>query len=180
MRLFTAIDIPPPVRSRLSALLDLLRPAAKLRWSPVENLHVTTKFIGEWPDQRLGEMHDALATVATPAAACLTVRGLAWLPHPHRPRVFWVGVEDGGQLNTLAQATGLAVTRLGVPAEDRPYRPHLTLARLKDRTGIEAVRQLVAGLDSTDFGSFQATSFFLYLSAAGKYTRLREFSFVQS
>ena len=180
MRLFTAIDIPQPVLSKLSALLDLLRPAAKLRWSPAENLHVTTKFIGEWPENKLGEMHNALAAVAMPAAAILTVRGLGWFPNPHSPRVFWVGVDAGGELNALAQAIDRAVTRLGVPAEERPFRPHLTLARLKHRNGLDAVRRVVAGLDSTDFGSFQASSFFLYLSAAGKYTRLREFSFVQS
>ena len=49
MRLFTAIDIPEEIKTRLRLLVDRLRSTAKLSWSPVANLHVTTKFIGEWP-----------------------------------------------------------------------------------------------------------------------------------
>ena len=51
MRLFTAIDISVEVREELRRLLNRLRPLAKLNWSPVENMHITTKFIGEWPEQ---------------------------------------------------------------------------------------------------------------------------------
>ena len=57
MRLFTGISIAPGVLANIAKMLDTLRPAApvtlKTAWSPVENLHITTKFIGEWPDARL-------------------------------------------------------------------------------------------------------------------------------
>jgi 2'-5' RNA ligase len=50
MRLFTAIDLPPEVAGRLDALIAKLRPLANIRWSPAANLHITTKFIGQWPE----------------------------------------------------------------------------------------------------------------------------------
>jgi 2'-5' RNA ligase len=53
MRLFTAIDLPAEVLDPLREFLARLRPLAKLHWSPVENLHITTKFIGEWPEARI-------------------------------------------------------------------------------------------------------------------------------
>ena len=88
MRLFTAIDIPGEIRARLQAFVNRLRPTAKLAWSPVENLHVTTKFIGEWPEPRLDEMKRTLASVPVNGAIEVTVKGLGWFPNPRRPRVF--------------------------------------------------------------------------------------------
>ncbi len=176
MRLFTAIDISAEVREELASLLNRLRPLAKLKWSPVENMHITTKFIGEWPEPRLAEIERALATVEVPEAIGVDVRGLGWLPNPNRPRVFWAGVHSGEPLSALADATEQAVAPLGVPLDDRPYSPHLTLARVKDPIGLDALRRAVAGVESQSFGSFQVKTFALYLSAGGKYTRLAEFS----
>src|SRR5437016_249632 len=110
MRLFTAIDIPPSVRDNLKALVDRLRPVAKLRWSPVENLHITTKFIGEWPDDRRTDVEDAFLRVPKPGAFEVAVRDLGWFPNAHNPRVFWVGVQGGEPLQQLAAATEKAMT----------------------------------------------------------------------
>src|SRR6202035_3064012 len=88
------------------------------------------------------------------------------------PRVFWAGVEGGEALAALARSTEQAVATLGVPVETRVYSPHLTLGRVKDKVRIEDV---VAAAGNPDFGAFQATSFFLYLSANGKYSKLAEF-----
>ena len=63
MRLFVGLDLPANIKSNLGKLVDSLRPTAKMRWSPVANLHITTKFIGEWPEARLDEMKAALSAV---------------------------------------------------------------------------------------------------------------------
>jgi 2'-5' RNA ligase len=175
MRLFVGLPIPDPVQSSLRALLNRLRPLADFRWSPVENLHVTTKFIGEWPESRLDELKRALATATAPGPVDIAVRGLGWFPNPHHPRVFWAGVEGGEALRSLAAATDEAAARLGIVKEDRAFRPHLTLARLKaPTTPLESIRRGVASLDSQDFGGFRARASVLYLSAQGKYTSLAE------
>ena len=178
MRLFTAIDIPEDVMEGVRSLLKRLKPLATLSWSGVENLHITTKFIGEWPEERLREMELALAATPAPGPIEITVRGLGWFPNERRPRVFWAGIDGGEPLRALARATEQAVARLGVPVEERAYSPHLTLARIKEAVPLDALRKALQALPSEcgfDFGSFQASSFFLYLSANGRYTQLARF-----
>jgi 2'-5' RNA ligase len=171
MRLFTAIDLPPHMLDLLGHFLARLRPLAKLRWTAVENLHITTKFIGEWPEARIDEMKTALNGVRSPAIN-IAVRGVGWFPDARRPHVFWAGTEAGEPLAALAHATDEAVAKLGVPRETRVYSPHLTLARIKDQ---EAVDAFLKAAGNPDFGAFQASSFFLYLSLNGKYSKLAEF-----
>jgi len=178
MRLFTAIDIPADVMEGLRSLLKRLKPLAKLSWSRAENLHITTKFIGEWPEERLDEMKRALAATRVPGPIEIAVRGLGWFPNERRPRVFWAGIDGGDPLRALAQATEQALAQLGVPVEERAYSPHLTLARIKEAVPLDALRKAIEALPSEygfDFGSFRASSFFLYLSANGRYTQLARF-----
>ncbi|MBZ5678241.1 MAG: RNA 2',3'-cyclic phosphodiesterase [Acidobacteriia bacterium] len=160
MRLFTAIDIPPDIRAALATLVARLRPLAKLTWVPVEKLHITTKFIGEWPEERLDELKRALASVKAPAPVDIVIRGLDRLP-----RVLYAAVEPNDALTALAAATDQAV---GIPAEDRAYWAHITLARTRKR--VPRIH-----FEPAKIGSFRAPSFALYLSAAGKYTKLQEF-----
>src|SRR5580698_176179 len=105
MRLFTAIDIPGEIKGRLQVFVNRLQPAAKLAWSPLENLHVTIKFIGEWPEPRLGELKAALAAVASPHPINIAIRGLDWFPSARNPKVFFAGIESGQDLRTLARDT---------------------------------------------------------------------------
>ncbi|HEY1758836.1 MAG TPA: RNA 2',3'-cyclic phosphodiesterase [Bryobacteraceae bacterium] len=178
MRLFTAIDIPTEITSRLTALVDRLRSLAKLSWSPTEHLHVTTKFIGEWPETRLIEVERALSSVPCPGPIEIAVRGLGWFPNHRDPRVFWAGVESGPGLRKLAQETEKSLAAIGVPVEERDYHPHLTLARRRVPVPLDRLRQELARIPSQDFGCFRAESFFLYLSKAGKYSKLNEFPIV--
>jgi 2'-5' RNA ligase len=177
MRLFTAIDIPVEIKARLRAFVDRLRPTAKLTWSPVENLHVTTKFIGEWPEPKLRQLTDALNATPKPGRVEIAVRGLGWFPNAKNPRVFWAGIEVNEPLRRLAAGTEAALASIGVPAEERGFHPHLTLARRRDPVPLEKLRAILDSLssDSTEFGVFTADSFFLYLSAASRYTKLGEF-----
>lgn len=178
MRLFTAIDIPTELIEALRSFVSRLRPTAEIGWSPVENLHVTTKFIGEWPEQRLDEIWRALASMPVTGSIEIAVKGLGWFPNPRRPRVFWAGVEGGEPLRALARATEQAVASLGVPAEERDYSPHLTLARIRETVALDRLHQTLQSLPAGcgfDFGSFRATQFFLYLSAGGRYKQLAAF-----
>ena len=175
MRLFTAIDIPGEIKERLRAFLEPLRPLAKISWSSIANLHITTKFIGEWPDARLNEVKTALASVQHRGAIGIHVRGVGWFPNARHPRVLWAGVIVDAMLANLASATEGVVTPLGVHREDRDYNPHLTLARIRDAVPLDHLRNALND-QSHDFGAFRASAFFLYLSRAGEYTKLAEYS----
>jgi 2'-5' RNA ligase len=176
MRLFTAIDIAPGVQRNLGALLDQLRPTDKLSWTTLERMHITTKFIGEWPEERIEEMKRTLSAVNEPGAMDIQIRGLGWFPNPRHPRVFWAGVEGGAALKALARGIEETLEKIGVPREDREYSPHLTLARIRERVPLNAMMRAIESLESTDFGFFRATAFYLYLSRSGIYTKLAEFA----
>lgn len=179
MRLFTAIDIPEDVRNRLERLTTHLRPCAHIKWSPVYNLHLTLKFIGEWPAEDVENLQSTLATVAPGPPFEIDVRGVGWFPNPYHPRVFWAGIQSGPELQTLARAVETALLPHGVAKEEREFSPHLTLARIQQPTPLDKLRQAVADLVSVDFGTFTADRFFLYRSQPGSagsiYTKLAEY-----
>ncbi|MBZ5606551.1 MAG: RNA 2',3'-cyclic phosphodiesterase [Acidobacteriia bacterium] len=176
MRLFVAIDLPEDVRDHVKTLLDRLRPTAKITWSPVENMHITTKFIGEWPQERLEEMQAAIQGVDSPGPIEISIRGLGWFPNARHPRVFWAGIDAERELALLADATEAAVGKIGVPKEDRKFSPHLTLARIREKVPLDALMRAIDALPPVEFGTFRAASYYLYLSRGGKYTRLAEFA----
>ncbi len=166
MRLFTGLSIPSHVVSRLDAAVRELKPAAHLKWSPSENLHITVRFIGEWPDARLNEIQSALAGCAKPKPFKIDISRFGFFPNPHRPRTFFAGVHAGPELAALAKSTDEALDAAGSPSEKRAYSPHITLARIKDEN-IVALRERIASMTDTAFGSFEARGLSLYRSNTG-------------
>lgn len=179
MRLFTGIDLSSEVLANLRSLTGKLQPAARINWSPIANLHITTKFIGEWPETQLAALKAAIEGVRKPAPFEVSVRGLGWFPNQNAPRVFWAGVEAPPALHDLARHTEDALESLGVAREDRRFSPHLTLARVKTPQNLGKFLQTIESLPSTEFGSFQVPAFHLYLSEPGPggsvYTKLATF-----
>ena len=106
----------------------------------------------------------------------IAIRRLGWLPNPRSARVLYAGVEASETLTALAAATERAAQKVGVAAEDRIYRPHLTLARTRKTVALDALKRTLAEIELSAIGSYRASSFALYLSAGGKYTKLQEFS----
>lgn len=182
MRLFCGLDLAPEVTRALAGLIDRLRPAARINWSPAGNLHITTKFIGEWPAGRLEELKRALSGIEARSPIPIDVRGLGWFPNPHSPRVLWAAVSAPPALAELARATDDALEPLGVPRETRPFSAHLTLARIKSPAPLAELRRRIAGLETVEFGAFTARAFYLYESdrrpQGSVYTRLAEFPFL--
>ena len=178
MRLFTGVDLPRAVNANLEQLLAGLRPTAHLKWSPVYNLHITLKFIGEQPESRMASIKEALARVPARKAVPISLRGIEWMPNPHRPRLLWTSI-DSPELPPLAADIDAALEPLGIGREDRAYTPHLTLARIRMPVPLDKTRDAVEQLKASNFGSFEADRFWLYLSEPGAansiYTKLAEF-----
>jgi 2'-5' RNA ligase len=181
MRLFTALNLPPEMLPKLEQVLTALRPTAQIKWSPRENLHITIKFIGEWPEARIDQVDAALKGLRHVPPIDVQVRELGWFPHAQSPRVLWAGVDGGDALRELAALTDKALVKIGVAAEPYPYSPHLTLARLKGSAGLQDLRAKVEELHSVTIGQFRATGFYLYSSEPGSrasiYRKLRTYRF---
>lgn len=181
MRLFTAIDLSDDLLLRLDRLLAALRPEAMIKWSPLDNLHITTKFIGEWPPERLLELEAALAELLPREPVEIELRNLGWFPNERSPRVLWAGVHAGPALEQLVRSIDDRLAPLGVAKEVRPFSPHLTLARIKSPVPLNRLRQKVEEMQPAAIGSFKASQFCLFRSDPGShssiYRKLQVFRF---
>ena len=182
MRLFVALEIPAAVRDNLATLVkDLRNLDAKSRWVRPENLHVTLKFIGEAPPDKLNAMRSALAGFRAGGAVEMDFRGLGFFPNEKHPRVLWANVEASAHLKSLAADIDHALEILGVPREQRPFTPHLTLARFPSARIPEKLRNAIQQNIERKFGSLRTCEFHLIESklkqSGAEYTRLASFSF---
>lgn len=179
MRLFTAIEVPYETRRNLELLVEHLKPTAAIGWSPLKNLHITTKFIGDWSREELRLLQDALGELEG-APMRVAIQGLGWFPDAKRPRVLYAGVQAFDALRDLAQATDLKCAELDISPELKPYHPHLTLARIREPQDLSDLQAAIAALPSLDFGVFQATNFHLYESklmpGGSSYTKLASYA----
>ena len=192
MRLFIALDIDDEIRKRIARFVDGVSAfAPDARWAKPESLHVTLKFIGEQPEPAVEQIKQALVGIAA-SAVDIQFRGYGFFPTAKSARVFWVGMEAGPQLATLASAIDEKMATLGIPKEERAFTPHLTLSRGAGRSGsprrskgdtpnrvFELLQKRIVALPAPEFGSMTARKFFLYqsqLSPKGsKYTKLARF-----
>jgi RNA 2',3'-cyclic 3'-phosphodiesterase len=199
MRIFIGIDLGPEVRTRISRFLEGVESfAPDARWVRPESLHITLKFIGEQTPEQVEAISERLRRVESSAFEIRSA-GYGFFPTAKAPRVFWIGIQAGPQLAELAESIDAAVAELGVPREDRPFSPHLTLARAgagrrsgspKWRKGdgrnaiFALLEKRLAAMGELDFGTLNfgtmtAHEFILYqsqLSPGGsKYTKLQRF-----
>ena len=144
MRLFLAINLEPEMRRSIIEATAPLRDAApSLSWVDESRLHLTLKFLGAQPDEAVTALAAAMAEVADKHRAFrMRVSEIGAFPNFRRARVVWMGVEREPRLEFLHHDVELACEALGFELEGRPFRPHLTLARVKERTDIEELRLL--------------------------------------
>jgi 2'-5' RNA ligase len=183
VRLFVALEIPSTVRGNLADLLKALRARApQARWVRPENLHVTLKFIGELAPEKLGALRAALALVRSDREVTIDFRGLGFFPNEKLARVFWAGLDVSPNLKTLALDIDHATEKLGIPPEQRPFSPHLTLARFQPPGLPEKLRAAMEEHAEREFGSLRASQFQLIesklKSSGAEYTTLESFRFV--
>jgi 2'-5' RNA ligase len=183
VRLFVALDLPEAVRTALAELITKLKPKSRAaRWVPPENLHITLKFIGYVGNEKLSAIQSALSSIRAAHPVALQFRGMGFFPNERRPRVFWCGIADSPNLAELAANIDQALAPLGIEAETRPFKPHLTLARFKSDEGVREVVRAATDMKSTDFGAATETNFHLYesllKSTGAQYNRVASFPFV--
>jgi 2'-5' RNA ligase len=144
MRLFLAISLPPATSSAIDEAIAPMRAAApSLRWIPPEKWHLTVRFIGDQPIERVGEIRDALdAATRRHVEAPLAIGGIGAFPNFRRARVIWIGVAPDPRLEMLHHDVESACVALGMEHEGRPFRPHVTLARVPTGTDEMTLRAL--------------------------------------
>jgi 2'-5' RNA ligase len=170
MRLFVAIEMSPPVEEAVREVIEDLRarvaglaPRAKITWAAAERVHVTVRFIGEADETKTHAIRSALGPTIDAPVFDLHVEGVGAFPPKGPPRVFWAGLTDGRDgLLEVERAVSQRLETL-VPAEARPYSPHLTLARVKEPAGLSRA-MLFDGLASRPFGKVHVDAITLFES----------------
>jgi 2'-5' RNA ligase len=165
LRAFIAIDLPESIHAALSrqqAAFQATCPEA--RWTRPEGVHLTLKFLGEISDDQVRQVVEALLKLTPLEKFSIEVKGFGFFPDARRPRVFWVGLEAPPALGELARRVEDCMERLGFAREDRPFTPHLTLARFKVPRPQPALQALLAGLNEVTMGGFEVSEFFLFES----------------
>ncbi|MGE0022631.1 MAG: RNA 2',3'-cyclic phosphodiesterase [Hyphomicrobium sp.] len=157
-RLFTAIAIPPELAD---ALADLAMPLAGARWVEPEDMHLTLRFAGDIDNPTADEFHAALSSIDEPSFT-LTLSGFGAFGG-QQPRSLWAGVAESPWLEALARANERAARSAGLPPEKHPFKPHVTLARLRG-TRPEAVARALEELGAFTSAPFQVESFALFSS----------------
>jgi 2'-5' RNA ligase len=153
MRLFIANELNQFVTAHLGKMQDALRPIVDARWTPPEQLHLTLKFLGEAPDQRVDDLLKSLQTVRIDEEISLRVNRLACFPPRGPVRIVAAGLEDAGaQCARLQERIDRACHAAGFALEGRRWTAHVTLARLKNgaasslrEKGVAAVAALLPG-----------------------------------
>lgn len=143
MRLFVALPLPPDLAAAAAALtpdVPALRPVRP------ELLHITLAFIGRVPDEQLDAVIAATREAALsqgPFTIALTSAGR--FPEGGMPRIVWLGIDEGGsECAGLATAVRRALAARDIPFDDKPFRPHVTLARVRDDTDRATGREIAA------------------------------------
>jgi len=157
MRLFLALDLAPALLAALDAAVEPLRaPAPSLSWTRAEQRHLTLKFVGDGDEAlagRLAAVMDAVAAAHRPFA--MQLGGLGAFPNFRRARVLWIGVEGEPRLELLHHDLEVAGAEAGIEVEGRPFRPHVTLARLRQPPALDAARALARAARRIPFSAAQ-------------------------
>jgi len=143
-RLFVAVPLPPPSCAAVEALVAGVREAMReratragapadreVRWVRLDGIHLTLRFLGPTLDERLPSIEAAMRDAAAGSGPFrVSLAGAGAFPAAARPRVLWLGVPEGADaLGALARRLDDGLVTAGWERDERPFRPHLTLAR---------------------------------------------------
>lgn len=163
IRTFIAVKVPPtpPLRKVLHRLGEVGRSVKPVE---IEKLHLTLKFLGDVPPERIPEIAQALTkSVDDHSAFDVQLAGTGAYPDLRRPTVIWAGVQGGEPLGEIAEALEEELADCGFPRERRPFSPHLTLARVKSKPPAELF-DIVETFSTADYGTVSIKDVIVYQS----------------
>ena len=171
LRTFIAADIPPSIQQSIQQQVHSLRNMignSSVRWVPVQNIHISLKFLGDVSIENV----DALTKVILGEAEShpgfdVQVRGLGSFPNSKRARVLYIGIQVPAELVALQRGVESACERVGYKSDSRPFSPHLTIGRV--RQGISSsdqmrIRRMLEEIKIDSLGTARVDSVHLYKS----------------
>jgi 2'-5' RNA ligase len=182
LRAFIAVELPLEIRQTVCAATSTLRNeiGALVRWVPIENMHLTLKFLGDVSPPNV-ELLSQMLRAEMDLFNCFDLRlnGLGSFPNLKRPRVLYIGIQAPAALEALQRGIESGSSRLGYGSEERGFSPHLTIGRVKQNvtaTEQQAIRHALENTQIDSLGTARVNSVELFKSdlkpTGSVYTRL--------
>lgn len=168
IRTFIAVEVAEKIRDKLAEEVRILHAGAPLvKWVKAENMHLTLRFLGDVKEDDLEELFDALAEEAAGISSfAMEIKGIGAFPNWRHPRVVWAGCGEGAdEAADLGAAVEEVCVDLGYEREKRPFRPHLTLGRVKQPADARGLEGAVAGLEDKVFGYLDVDAVVVFMSS---------------
>lgn len=179
-RLFIAISATEGIKNEAQQMLKKLRINADRReldvkWSKLENLHITLSFLGNVEESRLFEITAAMNRAASKVTAfALSIRGMNGFPSLHSARSIYLDVQRSQYLLNLQSAIEAEMNELGFQLDDRNYVPHLTMGRFRNPRSVE---DMISPFVRKQVGKIEVSEIVLYESIqSGPYTVYKKIS----
>ena len=149
VRTFIALELSEELKEGILALRrDLEARGVRASWAGPSTMHLTLRFLGDVEEEGLPEIIGGVGRAASSAPEFrFETGGVGAFPSPRRPSVIWVGVEPNDELFDLQGAIERELSTSGFPRERRPFRPHITVGRIRDRAGPRDLTGVLASLE---------------------------------
>jgi len=169
VRSFIAIEIPEEIKKEISSIQDELKKnlgkTRGISWARAETTHLTLKFLGDVPGEKIKTTEEALRLSARGIKAfTISVAGAGCFPNLENPRVLWTGIQESEELKNLHAAIEGSLCAIGFGKDEKPFRPHLTLARIKSQAEGKKLSKAIKELGADIKADFIVDSVILFKS----------------
>jgi 2'-5' RNA ligase len=177
------MDISEAQRVEIGQTIEAFRQMrAYVKWVRPENLHITLKFLGDVNEDSIYTIAQKLTELsAVHAALQVKLKTIGAFPSLKRPNALWIGITKTPALEALHCGIEEAMSQAGFKKEDRPFTPHLTIARVKGMRDYHGLYEKINAVSGKDFGKSDAAEIVLMQSdlmpGGAKYMRLKSFPF---
>ncbi len=155
MRTFISVELTTEIKQKISELINKLGGGeTAIKWGKAENLHITLKFLGNVEDNKIENLIElASKAVAGTGSFKAKFKGVGTFPGGSNPRIIWVGTDEGGdKLCNLAKNLEETLSNAGYKSEEREFRPHITIGRIKGKTGLDKLKEKLLAHKESEFG----------------------------
>lgn len=135
LRTFIAVELPNDIHDSLQKLQNNLRDSMPdVRWTKYGNIHLTLKFLGDIEPSKVDKISISIQNIANEFFPfTMSLAGIGAFPNSRKPSIIWVGVEEGSEkIVQIADHIESSMEKLGFAREKRPFRPHLTIGRIRE------------------------------------------------
>jgi len=166
LRCFISIELPEKHKKHIGIYIEKLKAAnADVKWVPAENLHLTLKFLGKTPEEMLAKINKKLLSAAKMHEKFyIHLFGAGVFPNMKQPRVVWLGMKDAEDAIKLQKDIDGSMAELGFEKEDRAFKPHLTIGRIRSPKNKDILVRELTTLKEVYFGKIEVKNIALMKS----------------